>query len=284
MPTTATTFLVGSVAICGLPPLNGFVSEWLIYVGAFTGASHFPTVWAVSSLVTVPALALIGGLAVACFVKAFGVVFLGQPRTAAASNAHEAGLAMRAPMIVGALLCLAIGLWPTGAIRLVTPAATLLGRMPAAPADVVGPLLAITRVAVVLLALIALLALFRHALLRSREVTQTATWGCGYAAPSPRMQYTSTSFAEPLLAPFASVIPSRVSQEGPAGYFPTKAHYEQHIGDMAGERFLIPGARRVIRALSRLRVIQQGRLQLYLVYIAVTLVVLLVWQLVEVGR
>ncbi len=284
MPTTAATFLVGSVAICGLPPLNGFVSEWLIYVGAFGGAAHFPTVWAVSSLVTVPALALIGGLAAACFVKAFGVVFLGEPRTAAASNAHEAGSAMRAPMILGALLCIAIGLWPTGAIQLVSPAATLLGRMPAAPADVAGPLLAITRVAVVLLALMALLALLRHALLRGREVTQAATWGCGYAAPSPRMQYTSTSFAEPLLAPFASVISSRVSQEGPSGYFPAKSHYEEHIGDMAGERFLIPGTRRVIRALSRLRVIQQGRLQLYLVYIAVTLVVLLVWQLMEVGR
>jgi hypothetical protein len=98
------------------------------------------------------------------------------------------------------------------------------------------------------------------------------------------MQYTAASFAQPILALFTPVIHSRVEQQGPEGYFPEKAHYEEHLGDMAGERFLLPAARRVVRVLSRLHVIQQGRVQLYLVYIAVTLVVLLVWQLMGTGR
>jgi hydrogenase-4 component B len=284
MPTTALTFLVGSVAICGLPPLNGFVSEWLIFVGAFRASANLPTAWALSALAAVPALALIGGLAAACFVKAFGVVFLGEPRTEAASRAHEAGRAMRMAMIVGALLCIAIGLWPTGAVRLVAPAATFLGRIPSAPADAAGPLVAITRVAVVLLMLVALLAFLRRALLRGREVARAATWGCGYGAPTPRMQYTAASFAQPLLEPFAAVIHVRVHQDGPTGYFPAKARYEEHLGDVAGERFLVPATRRVVRALARLRVIQQGRLQLYLAYIAATLVAFLIWQLMGTGR
>jgi hydrogenase-4 component B len=282
MPTTATTFLVGSIAICGFPPLNGFVSEWLIYIGAFRGATDSPTGWAVWALVAVPALALIGGLAAACFVKAFGVVFLGEPRTEAASKAHEASSAMRLPMLFGAFLCLALGLWPAGAVRIVAPAATFLGKMSGTIPDA-GPLSAITRVGAVLLAVVALLGLARLALLRGRKDPRAPTWGCGYAAPTPRMQYTAASFAQPILALFTPVIHSRVEQQGPDGYFPVAARYEEHLGDMAGERVLLPATRRVVRTLSRLHAIQQGRLQLYLVYIAVTLVVLLVWQL-GIGR
>jgi hydrogenase-4 component B len=292
MPATAGAFLLGSVAISGLPPLNGFVSEWLIYVGAFRasaggfaglrGSAAVPGLshaWAVAALAVIPALALIGGLAAACFVKAFGVVFLGEPRTEAAAMAHESGPMMRTPMVLGSLLCVAIGIWPAAAIRLVASAAAALGRLPSVPVAATGPMAAITRVAVVLLALAALLALLRQALLRGRSVARAATWGCGYAAPTPRMQYTAASFAEPVLEPFGGAIPRRVHQVSPAGYFPEKAHYEEHPGDMAGERFLVPATRRAVEALSRLRVIQQGRLQLYLVYIAVTLVALLVWQL-----
>jgi len=283
MPITASTFLVGSVAICGLPPLNGFVSEWLIYIGAFRGAATLPTGWAIWAIVAVPALALIGGLAAACFVKAFGVVFLGEPRTEAAAKAHEARKAMRAPMLLGALLCLAIGLWPAGAVRIVAPAAAFLGNM-SGPIPDAGPLTAITRVGIVLLALVGLLGAARLVLLRGRKVSRAATWGCSYAAPSPRMQYTAASFAQPILALFAPVIHSRVDRQGPDGFFPAEARYEEHLGDMAGERLLLPATRRVVRALSRVHAIQQGRLQLYLVYIAVTLVVLLVWQLSGTGR
>jgi len=278
MPGTAAAFLLGSAAICGLPPLNGFVSEWLIYVGAFR-ASALPRAWSVAAVAVIPALALIGGLAAACFVKAFGVVFLGEPRSEAARVAHEAGPLMRAPMALGSLFCIAIGVWPAAAIRLVESAAASLGRLPSVPAGAAGPLAAITRVAMALVALVALLALLRRRLLRGRSVAQAPTWGCGYAAPTPRMQYTSASFAEPVLGPFGGAIPRRVHQTGPDGYFPAEASYEEHAGDMAGERFLVPATRRVVEALSRLHVIQQGRLQIYLVYIAVTLVVLLVWQL-----
>jgi hypothetical protein len=98
------------------------------------------------------------------------------------------------------------------------------------------------------------------------------------------MQYTAASFAQPILALFAPLIHSRIDQRGPDGYFPAGAHYEEHLGDMAGERILLPATRRVVRALSRLHAIQQGRLQIYLVYIAVTLVALLVWQLAGMGR
>jgi len=277
MPETATAFLVGSVAICGLPPLNGFVSEWLIYLGAFRAAADLPASGAVVALVTLPALALIGGLAAACFVKVFGVVFLGEPRSDHARHAHEVGLAMRAPMLAAAVACLAIGLWPAGALALVAPAAVCLSGA-TLPADL-GPLFNISLMATVLVALIAALALLRARLLKARPVTQAATWGCGYPHATARMQYTATSFADPVLAPFSSALHIRTEGGPPEGIFPNEAHFEKHVGDMAGERVLVPAWRHFLRAARRLRVIQHGRMQLYLVYILATLVALVLWQL-----
>jgi hydrogenase-4 component B len=278
MPVTGSTFLVGSAAICGLPPLNGFVSEWLIYVAAFLGASTLPTPWAISAMIAVPALALIGGLAAACFAKAYGVVFLGQARTGATSRAHEAEVAMICAMLLGALACLGIGIWPRGVVRLVAPAVTSIsGAIP--PDETLGALSAITSVAIVFATILAAVALIRLLLLRGREIRTETTWGCGYAAPTPRMQYTGASFAQPLLAPFGGVLDVRVSRRGPLGFFPREASFEEHTGDPAGERLLLPATRRLLDVFSRIRVIQQGRVQLYLAYILVTLIALLLWQL-----
>jgi hydrogenase-4 component B len=279
MPTTSLTFLVGAAAISGLPPLNGFVSEWFIYVGAFRGGASLTGGWALSCLVTLLALALIGGLAAACFVKAYGVVFLGSPRTGPRAPAHESGAAMRLAMVLSALLCLLIGVWPAGAVRLVAPAARLLGGISGETGDPGGALAPITAVAIVVLGGAGLLALLRAGLLRGRVVTRAATWGCGYATPTARMQYTASSFAHPILEPFGSMIPSRVDAERLRGHFPTGARYEEHVGDMAGERIVLPAFRRAVLLLGRVRVLQQGRIQLYLAYILVTLIVLLVWQL-----
>ena len=283
MPTTALLFLVGSIAICGLPPLNGFVSEWLIYVGAFRGGALEAPGWTVASVVTVLALALIGGLAAACFVKAFGVAFLGQARSPASSRAHEAGLSMRLAMGLGALLCLGIGLWPAGALQLVSPAAASLTNGPPGAAGGAGAIAAITRASLVLLGLVGLLALARLALLRHRTVVHASTWGCGYEAPDVRMQYTAASFAQPLLDPFAAVVSTRLEREGPTGYFPARARHTKHVGDMAGELILQPAYYRLLRVFSRVRGLQHGRVQLYLAYILVTLVALLIWQLSALG-
>jgi hydrogenase-4 component B len=283
MPTTALTFLIGCVAICGLPPLNGFASEWLIYIGALRGAESLPTAGAVSALVVIPVLALIGGLAAACFTATFGTVFLGKPRAETAPLAREASLAMRSTMGLGSLLCVGIGLWPAAALHLVAPAVAPLVQIPALAFEATTPLLAISRMAFVLGLVISVLALFRAALLRGKKVRQGATWSCGYAVSDPRMQYTASSFAQPLLAAFAPLIHVRVEGDEASGYFLQRARYEEHIGDV-GERFLLPGIQRVLRALSQLRVIQQGRVQLYVVYIVATLVALLVFELMGTGR
>lgn len=278
MPLTSVTFLIGSAAICGLPPLNGFVSEWLVFLAAFHGASQLSAPWAASALVVVPALALIGGLGVACFTRAYGVIFLGTPRSEAPARAEEAGAGILFPMLLAAAACLGIGIWPQGILRVLVPAvASISGTGP--PADALGAFAAILRVSVALLLVTGGIVGLRFLLLRGREIREGTTWGCGYVAPTARMQYTGASFAQPLLAPFGGLLDIVVNQRGPKGYFPREAVFEERTGDPAGERLLVPMTRHLLGLLSRLRVIQHGRVQLYLAYIFVTLIALLLWQL-----
>jgi hydrogenase-4 component B len=186
-------------------------------------------------------------------------------------------------MVAGAALCVVVGVFPAAALRLVAPAAEQLGTLPPALAGVAGALPAIALLAALLVGVAGLLSVARGALLRRAPVRTGATWGCGYPEVTPRMQYTAASFAAPVLAPFADVIQRAVHAELPAGYFPRTARFEERVGDLAGERVLVPAVRRALRAVGRLRVLQQGRIQLYLAYVLATLLVLLVWQIAAVG-
>ncbi len=284
MPVTALAFLAGSVAIAGLPPLNGFVSEWLIFAGAFRGGAALAGGAGLAAAAVVPALALIGGLAVACFVKVYGVVFLGTPRTGAPGRAREVGAAMRVPMVLAAALCLLLGVLPVVAVGVVAPAAREVAGLAAAPAGLGGSLAAVTAVGAALVAVVALLVLVRAGLLRRRPAPAAPVWACGYVGVTPRMQYTAASFAEPVLAPFGPLMHRTVHALRPATFFPAAASYEEHVGDVAGERLLAPAARRVLGVFARLRILQQGRIQLYLAYVLITLLVLLTWQIGLAGR
>ena len=283
LPLTSVLFLVGSVAICGLPPFNGFVSEWLIYVGAFRGAATLAAPHAASSVAALFALALIGGLALACFVKAFGVVFLGEPRSESVLRARELPALMTGPMLISAALCAMIGTWPILALRLLQPAVREMSGLASLPVDAVSMLVSLTRVVAGLLVLALGLALLRHVLLRGRAVTRASTWGCGYPAPTPRMQYSAGSFAAPLLFVFRPLLGARTHQVPLQSYFQREASSEEHFSDLAASGLVLPASRALLRAAARLKVLQHGRVQLYLVYVFVTLVGLLLWQLSAAG-
>jgi hydrogenase-4 component B len=277
MPHTAFTFLVGAIAISGLPPLNGFVSEWLIFVGAFRGAATLPQGGAVAAIGVMAALALIGGLATACFVKVFGVVFLGEPRTERAAQAHESNAPMTVALWAGAGLCAVVGLGAVPAVRLVSPVASELAGIEAAAFPLAGSIGTVVLVSCMFLLLVGILAMLRRLLLGGREVRSGSTWGCGYAEPTARMQYTAASFADPVLEPFGVVFKSSASEELPTGIFPLHATACRHREDCA-ERALVWPVQSFVTLLGRLRFLGRGGVQLYLAYVLATLVVLLVWQ------
>ncbi|MGD0745645.1 MAG: proton-conducting transporter membrane subunit [Verrucomicrobiota bacterium] len=283
MPWTAVTFLVGAVAISGLPPLNGFVSEFLIFLGAFKGGVSAGGPIAVPLLALVGGLALIGGLAVACFTKAFGIVFVGEPRSEHVSRAHEAGWAMRLPMLALAAGCALIGLFaPVAVGSLQTVLESVTGQRP----EVVGENLAVATgplafvvigIGAVLLLLLAFI-LLRRGLLTGRRVETGVTWGCGYAQPTARMQYTASSFAQPLMDLFRPVLGTKKRITPPRGFFPAEAALKTETPDISHEEMYRPMFERVNEWLSQLRWLQHGKVQLYVLYLAVTLIVLLVWE------
>jgi hydrogenase-4 component B len=284
MPWTGITFLVGSIAICGLPPLNGFISEFLIYIGAFHISQSFHSRMAVASLITVGGLSLIGGLALACFTKAFGIVFLGEPRTEHKTDIHEVGMAMKIPMVILAAGCLIVGVAAPLVIKMLIPAIVQVSQLPIDAAEELfaqgmSPLYRVVMIFSICCGLIALIAFIRFMLLRNRKIGTAVTWDCGYAQPTTRMQYTASSFAQPLTDLFQSLLRTRSHLLRPKGVFPKAAAMRTHTPDIFQQYFFRPIFFGVDKVLGYFRWLQHGNVNLYILYILITLLTLMFWKL-----
>ena len=276
MPITGTTFLIGSLAISGLPPFNGFVSEFLIYIGSFNGVALGTLNFALS-LMAIVSLAIIGGLALACFTKVVGVVFQGEPRCPAARDADEKGITMLIPMLALAAVCIGIGVFPTLCMPFVTKAVASMGlgygNIPVTPfIDLTAN---ITRTAILVLAVFLAILVLRAISYRNKTITQSGTWGCGFTQPTVRMQYTGASYAASILEFFKPVAPLSESQTVIKSCFPSTTHYHSHVNDIAemqlGRIIVTP----VMALFDKLRWLQHGDIHLYIGYILLAIVALL---------
>lgn len=275
MPWTAAAFLAGSWAICGLPPLNGFVSEWFIYLGSFRALGCFHWPW---TLAILTALAIIGALALACFAKAYGAVFQGSPRTAAAGEAREAPRSMLVPMGILAGACVLIGLAP----MLVAPA---LDRVVAAlgegaASQPLAALVNLPRLSLLALLLLGLALLLGRWLQPQAPTADLPTWDCGYAVANPRMQYTASSFAAGLVGGLRWVLWPKAQGGQVAGSFPADSTFHSQVPDPVLDRAADPTFRLLAAGANLLRVFQGGQLHFYLLYVLVTLLLLLLWMVV----
>ena len=282
MPWTGACFLIGSAAIVGLPPLNGFISEFLLIYAGYAGLLLPMVAAAAAGLTTLVAMGLIGGLAAACFAKAFGIVFLGTARSGEAEHAHEVPWPMIAAMAILAALCTVIGL----AGPVVVPGlATIVAEANGLPAvrirDALAPLSAALEISTIvflcMMALTAGLWIWRRRRLAHAGVRYVPVWGCGFQHPNPRMQYTASSFAQPIVTQFRLLIANREALAAPSGYFPTAASFTSDSGDPFLRLLFVPTFRWFRRAAARLNVIQHGHIHVYVLYVAATLVALLVW-------
>lgn len=270
MPRTAALFTAGSAAICGLPPFNGFAGEWLLYLGAFLALGRGGWQWAIVPLV---ALAVIGALAVACFTRACGVMFLGEPRHDLGQEPHEAHALMLWPMAVLAGLCAALGLAPLALLPALQRAATALGSG-ARLTDLAG-LGSLSIVGVVGAAM----AWAVWDRLRRAPARIGATWDCGYQAPNARIQYTAASFAQMLTDSLRWVLRPVERRPRLQGLFPRPAMFRARTPDLILERTVKPAMTFSAWAMSWLRILQSGLLPIYLLYVVLTLVALFAWTL-----
>lgn len=282
MPWTGATFLVGAAAISGLPPLNGFVSEFLLYLAALRGAVASPLP-PIAPLALIAGLGLVGGLAAATFAKAAGIALLGEPRSPEAAAAHEVGRrGMRGSMVVLASACGVLGLaGPIGLAAARAPVAQLLE----ASLETERTLGALAPTlwwvggvggAVLIAAL--LLAWLRRSALAGRNVRRGPTWDCGYLATTPRMQYTASSFAQPLTALFGALVRERLSPPGASAPFPEPRRFASEARDPAEAPF-----RRLFEAVAalarRLATLETGSTHLYVLYIVIATFFVLLWKL-----
>jgi hydrogenase-4 component B len=277
MPRAALLFLVGSIAICGIPPLNGFASEFLLYFGFFSQLKATSLVYLV---LLAPLLALVGGLAVVAFTKLYSSVFLGTPRSHGAAHPHEAGLTMLLPMGLFALLCLLVGLLPQQALRLVAPAITsFMPQISAAvyPAEYGILLGRISLIALLLIAVAAAVTLLWWWRLGSARVTSAPTWGCGYQRGTSRIQYGATSFSELTVSVFNGIIRQLVHRPALSGLFPGSARCSDRPTETFLERVIAPIFTLAGVSFAFLRRLQHGQMHVYMIYIFATLLILMLW-------
>lgn len=290
MPWTGALFGLGAVAIAALPPLNGFVSEWLLLQGLVRSFPASDTSIAVMVPVALGAIALTGGLAAAAFVKAFGVGFLAVPRSDAAANAHESPWSMRTGMVLLASGCVVLGIVPS---LVLTPLAHALGsvRGVAAP-DALGSdswQLSVSGVGATLAPLLvafALVVAFVGVVVAARVATRhprrrTAdNWGCGRVGQTSAMEYNATSFAEPVQRVFDDVLRPdldlQVDHRAESSFFVDRVRYQAVIHDGTEQRIYEPIIRYVRRWGEAARGIQNGSVHRYLAYGLATVVVVLV--------
>jgi hydrogenase-4 component B len=280
MPSVSLASGVATAALCGLPPLNGFVSEWLIYMALYQAVLSFSG-WALALAVAgIGGMALTGGLALAVFTKLFGTIFLGEPRTVAASSAHDLPALMRWPLLLLAALCLLLGLvprllasWLNNVIQSCTPTNS--------EALLTSPLQVLQQVSLgsttLILVMLVLWLLFR---LRRKDQTVRSgvTWDCGYHAPTPRMQYTAASFSEPIDFLFSPLLRLHRRFEHPHVFFPAPSSFKERSEDLAEGSLFRPLFETVDQGLTWLRARQQGRVQNYMIWIFLTMLVLLFWE------
>jgi hydrogenase-4 component B len=291
MPWTAVFFLIGCISISALPPFNGFVSEWLTYQ-AFLLSPGLPSPL-LNLLIPLGAalLALTSALAAACFVKAFGVTFLGHRRGHHHGIVHEVGWSMRIGMMLASLSCLALGVLPTIVIQWMDPLAEMLvGGTIAASASGFGWMwltpIAAERASysapvafIGILSVVVVTYLLLHA--RPGALHRVPLWDCGFEKITSRMQYTATSFAMPIRRIFGFIfnIKEQAGQLPPAAHpaFPQRLYYHLRVRDRFWMWIYQPVVDASFWLSRRIGRMQHGRIQIYLIYSFVTILVLLIF-------
>jgi len=274
MPHTALIFLIGSIAIGGLPPLSGFVSEFVIYGSFLNGFQVDGLAIPVLMVLSGAILAVIGGISMLTFTKSFGVVFLGTQRMQHHSLVHEVNKQMLYPAYALLVPIIVISLFPTLFFDIAAGISEITFDVnigAAAAGNIAGFSEIVGQVAqgfLLFIAIIGVVVAIRFKIVKSHSVSVTNTWGCGYAQPIKGIQYTSKSFARTLADLFRSILPtsSRYNTLTTEEIFPKDRGQMSSDSDFFEKRIIAPLTNGLISILHKLQFVQNGNLQSYIVY------------------
>lgn len=264
MPLTAICFLVGSISICGLPPFNGFVSEFLVYMGFLRGSELLGGYASLVLLGSVVGLAFMGGLALACFTKLYGIVFLGRNRQHREFEPRREPILSSVALMGLAALCAVLGIFPALGLRLAGPALRELGT--AGETGLLAALDGFPQIFGLFLGMVLVLWGLKTAAQRLHGVRIRETWGCGYESASPRMQYTASGFAEELVKLGQPMLALAARWEPLQSFLPGERSFASHCDDRMEAGWL--GLNQLLgRVLHSFRWIQSGKLRHYVLYV-----------------
>ena len=284
MPQAGGLIIGGSLALAALPPLNGFVSEWLIYLGLLRAGTAFSGVNALGISMILAFFGIVGTLAVVTFTRLIGIALLGEPRSPAAARAHEADGAMLWPMRILLTGCLVIGLFPQLPLVLFTPVLTQITTLPVAGlAATFAPLHQIGLWGMLLCATLVLMVLLFIYLRRHRPTATASTWGCAFPRPTAQMSYSAEGYSEFIHNLLPQALRPEVSKRRPRQLFPQSVRLVQHSHEVMLQRFYQPIFTYLADRCVRLRWFQQGKPHFYLLYIFTCCTLLMLWSILD-GR
>jgi hydrogenase-4 component B len=271
MPKTAILFLLAAIAICGLPPLNGFVSEFLIFGGIYNWLQAASQISLIALVIVLGGFVFIGGLALFCFTKAFSIVFLGNQRDASVQDVHERGFWQLFPMFMTATLMIIIGLFPSVFISAVHQPVSqftdhiafdqTLNRV-----KIMDSFQVISWLSGGFILFVLILLGLKNYFIKTKKVEIGPTWGCGYSNTSSKLQYTAGSFAKSFSKLAKPLLEIEKKEEETAEIFPSTKHFETGSYDKI-ERFFIDKPVKLINKITDyFTFLQNGQLQSYIIY------------------
>jgi len=271
MPQTSILFLIAAIAISGIPPFNGFISEFILYSGLFNWMHNAYTVSLIGISFTVMALVLIGGLAMMCFTKAFGVVFLGNPRHEFHHEIKEVPLLQLIPLYLIAAVIIFIGMFPGVFLDLLIQPVQLFTGIHKIPfvsfqGDGMDALISISHASWYLILFVLVMLGIRKLILRKRTIMVSPTWNCAYTAPTSKIQYTASSFVKTYSKLFGMIFLILKKEKEVQGIFPKEAYLETSPYDKVEKWFIDYPTTNLKLFLGRFRFVQNGKLQFYILY------------------
>jgi formate hydrogenlyase subunit 3/multisubunit Na+/H+ antiporter MnhD subunit len=280
MPVLSVCFLIGSAAIAGLPPLNGFISEFILYMSMLQAAQSNIIGLAAAGIAALAGLAFTGAMALICFTRLYSGAFLGSPRNKKAEIEKGEGRLDTTVFVILAALCFFLGLFPQVIYYLpLMPAFNMLPGADFSTAvniPLIKQLMSLSAMFLVLCGFTAAALAVKSVMLKNR-IRQGATWGCAYSAPTARMQYSAYSYSEPFTRIMDPFVIKNKNEVKPEGIFPERSSYKPEFTDVF-EKFIIkPAANSAQRLLKLFTWIQNGSMQRYILYAIIFLIISLVW-------
>lgn len=284
MPFTSIIFMISAIAICGLPPFNGFISEFLIYSTFINTILHENTIFKIISLFSIISLSAVGGMAIFCFTKAFSISFLGNPRQIKLDTVKEIPLFAIIAQMFSVIFIILIGIMPKFFVEPISKIISQTYKIQAIDQNYLKSLSSISILLGSFILSVIVSFIIKKIIIAKKGVKKTITWNCAYNGYAPKTQYTADSFAENFYFDMENTVGLHVQNEqiNPYEYFPNNKKFETHNYSPFEKNFINPISNSLKKLFKKSAFVQTGKIQNYVIYPFITIIILIILTLLKI--